>query len=149
MPIQVDTKVGVGAIGYVNNNTIGTDGLTLCVGVIAVFNGNKTCAHFSSGFGGPATSEKIEQAQNVTTEILRANFNVKSVWGYVNHTPRDWTASAIIDACTAYFNNGPNPNTRGHETIYINGDGNIISSFDNLEGVNAVENTMAEVNPPV
>lgn len=153
---NVNTKVGVGALGSVDNHTtIGTDGLTICVGVIAVGTPpgqqavRRTCAHFSSGFGGAPSEEKIAQAIAATTLILEANFDVNSIWGYANHTPREWTATAIIEACTTYFKNAANPATREAESIYTDGGGTIHANFNYVVGENSIENEDAEVNPPV
>lgn len=156
MTINVNTKIGVGAVGSVNNQTsIGTDGLTMCVGLIAVgtppgtADELRTCAHFSSGFGGPSTPERIAQAQQATTAILEENFAVDSTWSYTNHTPNDWTATAIIDACTAFFDNAANQSSREHETITMNAAGIILISDDNVVGGNNINNENAEVDPPI
>lgn len=154
--INVNTKIGVGAIGKVDNNTsIGTDGLTMCVGVIAMGippNGQdvmmRTCAHFSCGFGGPKTIEKVDQVRQRTQAILQENFNIESTWGYVNHTPNDWTAQAIIDACTDFFQNEANPASRNNEAIYVREQG-IECSDHNVVSLNStIENNNAEIDPP-
>lgn len=147
--IQVNTKVGVGAIGSVaNNTTIGTDGLTLCVGVIAIGAANTTCAHFSCGFGGASSPLKVQQIKTETTRILTANFANNSAWGYANHAPRDWTSTAIVEACTAYFTNAAAPGSRDAETISTNAQGQIQVSSSNVVGQNTIQNTNAEVDPP-
>jgi hypothetical protein len=143
MPVTVN----VGEISTTNNDEIRTRGCDPCVGLIAIYNNQKVCAHFSVGYAGPYTDANIGQRIN---PVLQLHFPVAGLVA-VGYT---WGGGAaamgsaqIINCLNAHFAGHAPVVNQTRDSITSNGNAIEFLNLQTWDYTNVpAANTNAELN---